>query len=117
MAQFGAAIEAGEHPDPKEYASRVPPSDRARVLSELQRVLDNPFRAADFAYARQEDPVRAFGIAAQGKSGLWPALIPAWRRLRGVDTATVAGQVADAVGFPDHHERVAEYLGALEEGQ
>jgi hypothetical protein len=117
LSDFIDAWNAGRRPDVDEHLARVEPGRRDELASDI---------AAFVAFAPTPDyddaAIAAIlaepAAAAQGRGGLWPALLPRLRARAALSTAQLASALVGALGLPiDREPKTRGYLERLEAGE
>ena len=122
--QFADAYRRDGSADPREYLARTSGIDRAELRSLIEAFLERAPR-------REWDPVAFSGsmaeralaeVSAEDESPVtegagWVEVLPALRTKARLKRRTVVEQLAAALGFADHAERVAVYYNQMEHGQ
>ncbi len=113
FADFTAAWERGERPDPAAAIAAAPAGEReplaAMIAAYLAAHPRTDVSAAEVA-ARAADPASAPPVA-------WPELLPALRERTGTTRGVLVTELAAALGHPEAHAQVEEHVHGLETGQ
>lgn len=121
LDEFRSAYEAGELLDAGELTSKLPESDRQELLDRIDSYLmQAPRRKWDaeaFAGSPAEQAVERVFESLEGVSGSWPELLPQLRNRARIKRSDLVSRLAQALGFPDRTDSVAEYYNRMEHGQ
>jgi hypothetical protein len=113
FADFVAARERGERPDPAAAIAAAGEADRAPLAAMLAAYLaENPREDVTEAevVARAADP-------RSDPPQAWPELLPALRARTGTTRGALVARLAAMLGYPDAREQVEEHVHDLETGQ
>ena len=113
FADFVAAWERGEHPDPAAAIAAAGDADREPLAGML---------AAYLAVKPRQDVTEAevAARAADPRSEpprAWPELLPALRARTGTTRGMLVARLAEALGHPEAEAQVDEHVHGLETGQ
>jgi hypothetical protein len=122
LSDFIDAWNAGRRPDVDEHLARVEPDRRDELASDIAAFLafapTPDYDDAAIAAIRAEPAVASAAAAAQGRGGLWPALLPRLRERAALSTAQLAAALVGALGLPaDREPKTRGYLERLEAGE
>lgn len=113
FADFVAAWERGEHPDPAAAIAAAGDADRGPLAGMLAAYLAaNPRTdvAEEEVAARAADP-------RSEPPRAWPELLPALRARTGTTRGALVTRLAEALGHPEARAQVDEHVHGLETGQ
>jgi hypothetical protein len=119
LSEFVDSWNAGRRPAVDDYVNRVPSADRAGLLEDITRYTtwapDPAYSDDDLSDIRAEmSPVLE---AYRQPAGLWPVLLPRWRRRASLSTADLAASLVSEAGLPPERAAKAEqYLERVEAG-
>jgi hypothetical protein len=114
FAEFVAAWERGERPDPAKAIVVAGEGDREPLAAMITAYLaahPRPDVSAEEVDARAADP------RSEPPPQPWPELLPALRERSRTTRSALVAALAAALGFPDAKEQVEEHVHALETGQ
>jgi Helix-turn-helix domain len=122
LSDFIDAWNAGRRPDVDEHLARVEPDRRDELASDIAAFVafapTPDYDDAAIAAIRAEPAVASAAAAAQGRGGLWPALLPRLRERAALSTAQLAVALVGALGLPaDREPKARGYLERLEAGE
>lgn len=121
--EFAAAFEAGEEPNPTDFAERA---DDPGARQETEALIDRYLMTAP---RRKWDPVAYEQSLArvaveqvfdsiEGVSGTWPEVLPALRKRARIKRRDLVERLAEALGFGEQAEveKVGRYYHEMEHG-
>ncbi len=113
FADFAAAWERGEHPDPAAAIAAAAEGDREPLAGMLAAYL-----AAHPRVDITEDEVAARSADSRSEPPrAWPELLPALRARSGTTRGALVTRLAEALGHPEARAQVEEHVHGLETGQ
>jgi hypothetical protein len=122
LAEFSAAFEAGEEPNPRDFLERASEGDRQELVALIDRYLMTaPRRAWDpDAYERSMAKVAVEQVfeSMEGVSGTWPELLPSLRNRARIMRRELVERLTAALGFGGDPaiEKVGRYYHEMEHG-
>jgi hypothetical protein len=121
LGEFAAAWKAGERPRVEDYAERVAPAERERFLALAAAWMDvapvPDWEPATAARIAAEPDVALVVEAVRSERALWPELLPALRRRRGLSLDALAGALVERLELRGGERRAAHWLGRMERGE
>jgi hypothetical protein len=120
LGEFADDWSAGRRPSVASFLSRAPVAERdalARSLEAFLLIAPAPRYTPAVAAELMADPiVLATTRALEGRSGLWPSLLPRLRRRARLRRDEVVARLAEALGLAGREPKAARYLHELETG-
>ncbi|MBX5469507.1 MAG: hypothetical protein IRZ21_06370 [Thermoleophilaceae bacterium] len=120
LSEFVDAWNAGERPRVEEYLARAP-EDRRDELADLIEAFLDVAPTPDYSPETLEELMRHPAVLAsvealEGRSGLWPSLLPRLRRRARLRRDQVVSALVERLGIEGSEEKTARYLHELETG-
>jgi hypothetical protein len=120
--EFAAAFEAGQGPNPRDFAERAGPDARQETEALIDRYLMTaPRRAWDpVAYENSLARVAVDQVfeSLEGVSGTWPEVLPTLRNRARIKRRELVERLAGSLGFGEQAqvEKVGRYYHEMEHG-
>ena len=123
LAEFVAAFDAGDSPDPNPLLERVSGAERQELAQLIdQHLMAAPRQAWDpdaYEASRAKVAVERVYESIEGVSGTWPELLPQLRNRARIKRSELVARLAAALGAGTERarvEKVAGYYNQMEHG-